>query len=476
MAVRLSLLFSVVAAITFAGVGAYLFQVFVQKIELRDDSDLVYKAMLVKQLLADIPSLSELARTPAVFSVALYGREGFVLRVLGPEQQPLMQIAPPGQPYPDVPAQHVLTPDRTPVVTDVRSWYAGEEEGRMLTATGVLGDVSSTQVQIVISRQRSTHSAFLQNYLINLAYAVGLGATLVAGLGFLIVRRGMRPLRRVIEQANTISTHRLNTRLLVKSGPAEILDLGAAFDAMLDRLEEGVQRLSRFAADLAHDLRTPINTLMMETQVVLSRPRTNDEYQALIVSNIDEYERLSRMIENTLFLARADNAQLALTRERLDASQELQRIRNYFSGLADDAGINLSVESAEANESKSIEQLPVSPGPSLHADPILLRRALSNLVSNAIAHTPRGGSVVLSVHSSPMRLGIDVTNTGEGICTEHMPFIFDRYYRADSARTKGSSAGVGLAIVRAIMHLHGGEIIAHSTPGVQTTFSLRFNT
>lgn len=344
----------------------------------------------------------------------------------------------------------------------------------MLSATGVLGDVSRTQLQIVVSRQRSTHAAFLQNYLINLAYAVGLGAALVAGLGFLIVRRGMRPLRRVIAQANTISTHRLNTRLLVRNGPAEIRDLGAAFDAMLDRLEEGVQRLSRFAADLAHDLRTPINTLMMETQVVLSRPRTNDEYQALVVSNIDEYERLSRMIENTLFLARADNAQLAISREQLNARQELQRIRNYFNGLADDAGITLSVEGNEPVASSETEQLSVSGGPCLHADPILLRRALSNLVSNAIAHTPRGGAVVLSVHSSPQRLGLDVTNTGKGICTEDMPYIFDRYYRADSARTTGSSAGVGLAIVRAIMHLHGGEIVAHSTPGVLTTFSLRF--
>jgi two-component system heavy metal sensor histidine kinase CusS len=230
---------------------------------------------------------------------------------------------------------------------------------------------------------------------------------------------------------------------------------------MLDRLEDGVQRQSGFAADLAHDMRTPVNTLMMETQVALSQPRSNEEYQAMAASNLEEYEHLAHMIENTLFLARVDNAQLAIMRTVLDAQAELRRVCNYFSGLAEEAGITLEVRaSADA--------------PRLYADPTLLRRALGNLLSNAIAHTPAGGHITLAMQTHMQGLQIDVTNTGRGIAAEHMPHIFERYYRADSARASNASTGLGLAIVRAIMHLHDGEVSVASVVGVRTTFSLQF--
>jgi two-component system heavy metal sensor histidine kinase CusS len=229
---------------------------------------------------------------------------------------------------------------------------------------------------------------------------------------------------------------------------------------MLDRLEDGVQRLSGFAADLAHDLRTPINTLMVETQVALAHPRTAEEYQSLLESNTEEYERLARMIENTLFLARVDNAQLALKRETLNAQKELERIRDYFEGLAEEGGVTLDVAAGDI---------------SLSADPILLQRAVGNLVSNAIRHTPRGGAVRLLAGQGPLGLDIAVENTGPGIAPEHIAHIFERYYRADPARSASShSAGLGLAIVRAIMQLHGGEVLADSVVGRSTTFFLRF--
>jgi two-component system heavy metal sensor histidine kinase CusS len=298
---------------------------------------------------------------------------------------------------------------------------------------------------------------------------VCIGAALATLFGFIIVRQGMRPLRAVIGKANDISTQRLNTRLAVGEAPAELRELGNAFNAMLDRLEDGVQRLSGFAADLAHDLRTPVNTLMVETQVALSRPRSNEEYQALLASNIEEYERLSRMIENTLFLARVDNAQMGLHREELDAGKELRRIGEYFEGLAEDAGVALRVNSDAAQEVDGAAVV------RLEADPILLQRAVSNLVSNAIQHTPEGGMVELCVRDTARGVQVSVSNTGPGIAPEHMNHIFGRYYRADPARSASShSAGLGLAIVRAIMTLHGGAIEAHSTPGERTTFLLQF--
>ena len=155
---------------------------------------------------------------------------------------------------------------------------------------------------------------------------------------------------------------------------------------------------------------------MMETQVALSRPRTAQEYQALLASNFEEYERLARMIENTLFLARVDNAQLGLRRESVDLRAELQRIHDYFEILADDVGVRLTV---------------AAPPLRADVDPVLLQRAVGNLVSNAIRHTPVGGEVSMSARATAEGVELAVSNTGPGIAAEHLPHIFDRYYRAD---------------------------------------------
>nr|WP_229262015.1 heavy metal sensor histidine kinase [Duganella guangzhouensis] len=461
IAFRLTLLFAIVSVLTFAAVGTYLYQVLVRKIELRDDGRLVDKVVLVRSLLSDYSSIASIDRAPAPFRHSVHGIDGLVLRLSSMDGKVILQTTAPMY-FPSTLSPQGLVPiTRTPQAEDVHRQSWAPDELRVLNAIGVLGDVAGTPVQISISRPRSRHSEFLRHYLLNLACAVTLGATVVAVLGFLIVRQGMAPLRMVISQANNISTHRMNTRLPAQRGPLELRELGAAFNAMLDRLEDGVQRLSGFAADLAHDLRTPVNTLMMETQVALSRPRTVEEYQTLAASNLEEYEHLATMIENTLFLARVDNAGLAINRQTLDAQAELLRIRNYFEGLAEEAGITLTLAQTAANAT-------------LDADATLLRRALGNLLSNAIAHTPRGGAITLTLRQADDGLQIDVANTGDGVAAQHLPHIFERYYRADSARPSNASTGLGLAIVRAIMRLHGGEATVHSMPGATTTFSLRF--
>jgi two-component system heavy metal sensor histidine kinase CusS len=199
---------------------------------------------------------------------------------------------------------------------------------------------------------------------------------------------------------------------------------------------------------------------MMQTQVALARERTADEYQALLASNHEENDRLARMIENTLFLARADNAQLALARSTVDVRAELEHIREYFEMLAEDKGIAFGLDDVGALQ--------------VHADPVLLRRAVNNLVSNAIAHTPPGGVVGLGASRDGEWVTVSVRNSGEGIAPEHVRRVFERYYRADAARGAGSSVGLGLSIVRAIMRLHGGTAEVDSVPGGRTVFSLRF--
>jgi two-component system heavy metal sensor histidine kinase CusS len=453
ISLRLALLFAAIAAAAFVGVGAYLYQTLSRQMVQRDDMDLLNKAVMLRHVLAEQGSLAALRTQPEMALNAVYGQD-IRLRIAAPDGSVLAQnsAALPAA-VPGVPAA------REPAMADIRNWHSGSGMARVLTVLATL-NAGEPPVSVTLLRERSDRLAIIRRYAIDLLGALLAGAALVAALGFLIVRKGMRPLYAVIGKANDISAHRLQSRLAVNEVPAELRELGVAFNAMLDRLEEGVQRLSGFAADLAHDMRTPVNTLMVQTQVALSRPRTVEEYQALMASNLEEYERLARMIENTLFLARADNAQLGLQREPLDVRAELERIGEYFEGLADDGGVALLL------------QLP--PEARLQADAVLFQRAVNNLVSNAIRHTPRGGRVMLAVHSTGEGLAVSVRNTGEGIAAEHLSHIFDRYYRADPARpASSSSAGLGLSIVRAIMSLHGGSVTAASLPG-ETCFTLHF--
>jgi len=235
--------------------------------------------------------------------------------------------------------------------------------------------------------------------------------------------------------------------------------LVVAFNEMLDRLHDSFQRLSQFSADLAHDLRTPINNLMVQTQVALGQPRTSEEYQGLLESNVEEYERLARMLDNMLFLARADHAHVALSFEELDCHLELQRIADYFEGVAADTGVRLSID---ANAQ-------------VRADPILLRRAISNLVANAIRYTAPGQTVQLQAQHADAATVISVSNPGPPIADAAIPRLFDRFYRVDPARSdSASSTGLGLAIVQSIMKLHGGQVDLSRSADQLTVFSLRF--
>jgi two-component system heavy metal sensor histidine kinase CusS len=240
-----------------------------------------------------------------------------------------------------------------------------------------------------------------------------------------------------------------------------------ALNAMLERVDRGFQHLSRFTADLAHDMRTPLGNMRGATEVALARPRSTEEYESLLASNLEECDRLARMIENVLFLARAEHPQFVKHMREFDAGQELTRIAEYFEGIADDANVSVQVSGSAM----------------LTADLELFRRAVSNLLANAIRYTPRGGEIALDVHAFADRVRVTVSNQGQPIASEHLERIFDRFYRIDPSRSalpssgvsQGSpgSTGLGLAIVRTIMELHGGTVHAQSDAR-STRFVLTF--
>ncbi|MNH01258.1 Sensor protein CzcS precursor [compost metagenome] len=233
---------------------------------------------------------------------------------------------------------------------------------------------------------------------------------------------------------------------------------------MLDRLNEGYQRLTQFSADLAHEIRTPVGALMGHCQVALYQARSVEEYETLLSNNMDELERISRMVENILFLARAGEGQAVLNYSRLDVAQELQRVADYFDGLAEERGITLCCEGAGV----------------LRADAMLFQRALSNLVANAVRYSDENSRIWLRVNRQAGAMVVQVSNQGPPLAAAHLSKLFDRFYRADAARSAGNHAsGLGLSIVRAIMTLHGGEAGVHCTgepPSACITFSLIFPT
>jgi two-component system, OmpR family, heavy metal sensor histidine kinase CusS len=237
------------------------------------------------------------------------------------------------------------------------------------------------------------------------------------------------------------------------------LFLVSAFNGMLLRLAKSFAQLTQFSADLAHELRTPINNLMGETEVALARSRNADEYREILESNLEEYGRLSRIVETLLFLARAENTEIPLRTARPDGRAELEAVCSYHEALDDEKGIRLVCRGQGF----------------LHADAQLFKRVPSNLLLNALQHTPTGGEICLSLHpANDGSAEVIVQDTGCGIAAEHLPKMFDRFYRVDSARSE-EGTGLGLTIVKSIMDLHCGSLVIDSTLGKGTVVKLPFS-
>jgi two-component system heavy metal sensor histidine kinase CusS len=281
-------------------------------------------------------------------------------------------------------------------------------------------------------------------------------------VGYRIARQGIRPVEEMASTARRISSSNLRERIRPEGYPFELASLAATFNNMLDGLEESFERISRFSADIAHDLRTPINNIRGEAEVALARARTVEEYRDVLGSCLEEAVRLSNLIGDLLFLARAESPLALLHRERTDVAQLLTGVREYYEASAADAGVSLTT---------------TCPGETVIAavDQSLIQRALSNLVSNAVAHTPSGGSILMTAKTHLSNLHIEVFDTGIGIPAEALPRVFDRFFRVDASRSQMfGGTGLGLAIVQSITLLHGGnvEISSELGRGTHVTLSL----
>lgn len=457
LTLRTTLAFALVAMLTVAGAGLYLYVSIERTVMQRSDHAVLARLDHFRKLLRYDLTLDKLESSPQLFENMLDSEEDIFI-IGEPGKPPVISVNPSHAPLPQVP---VVGQDQALSDADLRSGMS--LEGVPLRAASVQALSGNTEVHLLAAHVMVKEMAMLASFRQRIYVAMTLAFVIAALLGYLLLRRGLRPLRRLAAHAAditpaTLDSHR-GRRLDSHDTPVELHQLSDAFNAMLDRLADGYQRLMQFSADLAHEIRTPVGSLMGHCQVALRQTRSVDEYQALLASNLEELERISRLVESILFLARADEAQAVLERQPLNLEDELQRVAGYFEGLAEERQLHIQT----------------SGGGTLNADPILLRRALSNLVANAIRYADAGSEILVHVDSHDGEWLIQVENQGPVLAPAALTRLFDRFYRGDASRHQRSdSNGLGLAIVAAIMHLHGGRVTVAQPVAARIRFTLVF--
>jgi two-component system heavy metal sensor histidine kinase CusS len=306
-------------------------------------------------------------------------------------------------------------------------------------------------MQVAMDREHAEY--LLARYRERLWLVLGTSLVLCALVGYLIARSGMRPIQEISSMAARIRSTTLDERIQAHGLPAELAGLAETFNSMLDRLEQSFLHISHFSDDVAHELRTPINNLRGEIEVALSKARSGDEYREVLGSCLEECTRISRLIQTLLFLARSDNTADTIERERIDVGHELTKVEEFYGAAAMDAGVVLRVCDDGAGQCAEVNRT-------------LFQQAIGNLVSNAIAHTRPGGTVTIRARADASQLIVSVSDTGCGIPPEHLPRVFDRFYRIDQARaSSGQNVGLGLAVVKTIAARHGGHVDIDSEVG-----------
>ncbi|MGF6774280.1 two-component system heavy metal sensor histidine kinase CusS [Paraburkholderia sp. GAS199] len=452
---RTTVLFASIACVVIGTLGAYFYHSAQVSLRLRADTVLTGRVEHFSRIVHDLYSVSELKNRPLLFETML-GAEQDVLIFRRPGETPFVDVNPGNIAIPTLPANGT---GRLPTLADIRQTRLPDGVPVHWAVATAKAREDGSEVEVIAAHPMTQEMQMLAAYRDRILLATFVGMLAATLLAYYVLRRALRPVREIATRAAQISPASLSVRLDSEAAPVELRQLTNAFNAMLDRLAEGYQRLSQFAADLAHEIRTPVGALIGQTQVTLARSRDADEYQQLLESNLEELNRLSRIAENILFLAHADHATLTIEREPVDLHGELVRIADYFEGVADERGMRFDVQAS---------------GVAL-VDPLLCRRAINNLVVNAVRYGAGDTVVRLSGIQNDDGATVVVENDGTPIACDQIDRLFDRFYRTDSARSAiTESNGLGLAIVKAIMHLHGGSAhVVCPTPGV-VRFELRF--
>jgi len=441
LTLRLTLLFALASALVLFLLGLLIGDAVEKHFEEQDMELLSGKLELVRHILDRSAGPWPNQAVTHELDVALTGHHGLGVVILAADGQTVFSndtnAFPPGQPLPKPAASG------RPI-----KWVAGNG----LPMRGIVASATTVEAQstltVGIATEIGHHEHFMASFRFTL-WSFMATATLAMGLlGWFVARRGLSPLQTIKQRAAAITAKNLHSRLPSEAIPRELAELTDTLNGMLSRLEESFQRLSDYSSDLAHELRTPVSNLLTQTQVTLSKARSPDEYRDVLASNAEEFERLSHTISDMLFLAKADNDQVIPNLEPVDLADEVRSLIEYYEILAEEKRLHLSM----------------SGNGCVQGDRLMLRRAISNLLSNAVRHTPEDGSIAIRIHDGDQgQASLTIENSGPAIPPEHLERLFDRFYRADDARSRTTEgAGLGLAITRSILRAHGGEVSVFS--------------
>jgi two-component system heavy metal sensor histidine kinase CusS len=294
-------------------------------------------------------------------------------------------------------------------------------------------------------------------FLLALVVLSAAGAVLVYMLGHVVVRIGLRPLLQLSGQASRLNAANLSQRLSVEPPAPELTGMTAAFNGALDRLEQAYRQSESFNADVAHELRTPLGNLIGQTQVALARPRNAVELEEVMHSNLEELERLRSIVNDMLFLARADRGESPPLLTDTCIADEIGKTVDFLELALEEADKTVVIEGDLAARAR--------------LDAPLFRRAIVNLLHNAILYSSDRARLLVRIVMAGQAIRIEVINPGQAIDDAHLPRLFDRFFRIDPARDAGDERkghGLGLSIVRAIALMHGGSVFASSVQGITT--------
>jgi len=448
---RLTLLFVTASSAVLLVLGFVVTSSVEQHFEQQDMEVLLGKMALANHTLEMLKSPGDLELITQLLSNSLVGDHGLEMLVI--QSNGTVIFATPNANF--LLNQVLMNAAHQPFQPSI--WRVGEQSYRVIAAELPTGISTRSGVVVAVALDIAHHQAFMHSFLQTLWLFVTGAAALAGLLGWAAVRRGLAPLRAMRAQAQVVNAEQLGHRLQVESVPIELAELAHSLNEMLARLEEAFHRLADFSSDIAHELRTPVTNLMTQTQVVLSKERSASEYRSVLESNVEELERMSRMIADMLLLAKAENGLVVQNRESIDLANEVRKLFDYYDALAEEKKLQLNLDGAAQ----------------VSADRLMLRRALGNLLSNALRHAEPNTSILVRITTDENSVAVAVENTGDTIPAEYLERVFDRFFRVDPSRQRASEGtGLGLAITKSIILAHGGTIAARSADGV-TTFTIK---
>jgi len=445
---RIAILFSFSTVIILMIMGLVIHQLVMHHFETQDRTQLEGKIQLVENLLEqNHHSPSELN---LYLKDALVGHHDLIVQIERPSGQIIFSSSP------------TALKSKTLVKSKHGPWLEWKVQNKIYH--GLIYKKSFDQnsaipsAQIIVGIDTSEHLHFLNDFRRQLLYIGVIGTICLMLLGWFAAWRGLRPVQNMAKVAEGISAQHLSERLEVDNTPTELKSLAIAFNDMLDRLETAVGKLSDFSSDLAHEIRTPINNLMTQTQVCLSRSRDISTYQEILFSNLEEFERLARMVSDMLFLAKAEHGLHRADLQQVNLVKEVSALFDFYDAIAAEKGMSLKQTGQGYVE----------------GDPSMLRRALSNLLSNAIKYGKSDSIIKIKCQQNSDTTELTIENESSPLSQEQLTRLFDRFYRTDSSRQRvEEGTGLGLAITKSILDVHGATIQANYENG-HITFKIIF--